>query len=134
MTTQTNKHLFLEILAKNLSDNGNKQTLLDLANLMIPDPDSWRDIDSRNDQLTEEAIHLFKKANPKYARLDPSFTVALEWLLKRHGMDYLHSIENKLDQINKVLVSNGLINFDEPVSFTPEQMLKMLFLSHSEPN
>ena len=134
MDTQTNKQLFIEALDKNIWDeNQYKKMILELANTLIPDEDTWKHIDAAGSPIVQKAIRAYKKSHPKYKKIDPPIEVVMDWLLKRGGIRYAEAVEQKLEKIHEILMSIGEIEIDEHIFVHGMQVLTMRVLSDLNP-
>jgi hypothetical protein len=132
MINQTNKKLFIDLLAANLKDNEDRQRLLNLAGEIIPNAEDWHSVAYDNPHV-QKAIRGYKRFHPDYKDSNPPIEVVMEWMFKRGPFSYVERLERQMKRIQDVLDELGTIDMDSKVPVSASQIIAMRIISQLDP-
>ena len=132
MINQTNKQLFIDLLAANLKDNEDRQKLLNLAGELIPNAEDWHSVAYDNPYI-QKAIRSYKRYHPDYKDSNPPLEVVVEWMFKRGPFYSMERIERQMKKIHDICDEFGTIDLNSKVPVSASQILTMRVISQLDP-
>jgi hypothetical protein len=134
MNPKITKEEFLELLATELPEGENKETLIAAAKKMIPSAFQQSQLAAlhscRSIQRATAAYHAF---NPDAAKRALSIEILVDWLGNVGLVQYSTSLEKKLASINKIIWKYGMINPSAEYTLTGEELIALRVHSFIDP-
>jgi len=131
--TIESKQEVLDFLSVNIPDLQTRNHILCMANDLVVDDTLREDLAALQSKRMGQVYGAFKRHNLEFRHRKPPLDQVLSWLLLSSGLPYIDQLEERLGEINSLLMDLGMIDLDESVDVKATTILEMRVLSKIDP-